>query len=97
MGAGSLGVNGSSSGFRNGIEMMGIGTDHQNGQAIPGWGDFVAERGELQAAQARTHYSLFGIMKSHLLLSLDLTRVGNATLEILLTKPVIDINQDPWG
>ena len=97
MGAGSLGVNGSSSGFRNGIEMMGIGTDHQNGQAIPDWGDFVAERGELQAAQARTHYSLFGIMKSHLLLSLDLTRVGNATLEILLTKPVIDINQDPWG
>ena len=36
-------------------------------------------------------------MKSHLLLSLDLTRVGNATLEILLTKAVIDINQDPWG
>lgn len=94
---GSKGINGSTSGFWNGIEMMGIGTDHQNGQPIPGWGDFVAERSPLEAAQARTHYSLFGIMKSHLLLSLDLTRVGNATLDILLQKAVIECNQDPWG
>ncbi len=94
---GSKGINGSTSGFWNGIEMIGIGTDHQNGQYVPGWGDFVAERSPLAAAQARTHYSLFGIMKSHLLLSLDLTRVGNATLEILLQKEVIECNQDPWG
>ena len=66
--------------------MQGIGADHQNGKAVPGWGDFVAERGALPAAQARTHYSLFGIMKSHMLLSLDLTRVGNETLAILLKR-----------
>ena len=41
--------------------------------------------------------AVLGLGVLGLLLSLDLTRVGNATLEILLTKPVIDINQDPWG
>ena len=94
---GSLGVNGSTSGFWNGIEIMGIGVDWQNGKHVPGWGDFVAERGALDAAQARTHYSLWGIMKSHLLLGNDLTRVGNETLKILLQPEVLEINQDPWG
>eukprot|EP01047_Picozoa_sp_COSAG01_P049959 COSAG01_NODE_5000_length_4554_cov_8.000449_3_plen_75_part_00 len=36
-------------------------------------------------------------MKSHLLLSLDLTRVGNETLRILRQRELVDINQDAWG
>ena len=56
-------MNGSTAGFWNGIEIMGIGVDKQNGKTVHGWGDFVAERGALDAAQARTHYSLWGIMK----------------------------------
>jgi hypothetical protein len=50
---GSAGVNGSTAGFWNGIEMMGIGADCEQGQCKLGWGDFVAERSPLDEAQAR--------------------------------------------
>ena len=43
-------MNGSTAGFWNGIEIMGIGVDKQNGKTVHGWGDFVAERGPLDAA-----------------------------------------------
>lgn len=73
-------------GFWNDLDMIEVGN-----------GDFVAEESELYAAQARSHYSMWAIMKAVMLLGCDLTKLGNKTLSTLKEPAVIAISQDSLG
>jgi alpha-galactosidase len=44
-----------------------------------------------------SHFSLWAIMAAPLIIGCDLRTVSNSTLEILLNKEVIAIDQDPLG
>eukprot|EP00040_Diaphanoeca_grandis_P029876 m.175804 g.175804 ORF g.175804 m.175804 type:complete len:713 (-) comp31831_c0_seq2:101-2239(-) len=80
---GSLGTAG---GFWNDLDMLELGN-----------GVFDADQSPFFAAQARTHYSLWCVMKAVMLLGCDLTKVGPETLAIIKNTNAISINQDPWG
>lgn len=43
------------------------------------------------------HFSLWAALKSPLLISTDLTRITQASLDILMNTEIIAINQDPLG
>ncbi|KAJ3032522.1 hypothetical protein HDV00_007428 [Rhizophlyctis rosea] len=51
--------------------------------------------GDLTIAEQRTHFTAWALLKSHLLISTDLRNPKKETLDILLNKELIDINQDP--
>jgi hypothetical protein len=62
-----------------------------------GNGEFKAETSALYAAQARTHYSMWCMMKAVMLLGADLTSIGPQTLAIIRNAEAVAINQDPYG
>lgn len=51
--------------------------------------------GNLTYFEQRTHFTAWALLKSHLLIGTDLRNATNQTLEILLNKDIIAINQDP--
>ena len=67
-----------------------------------GWNDpdmlMVGMKG-LNAAQNKTHFAMWCMMNSPLMLGLDLRRVkkGDALIKIIANKDLISINQDPLG
>lgn len=62
-----------------------------------GNGQFVASSSALNAANARSHFSMWAVMKAVLLLGCDLNNIDSATLEIIKNTEAIAINQDSWG
>ena len=60
-------------------------------------GQFVASSSALNAANARSHFSMWAVMKAVLLLGCDLSNVDPATLAIIKNEEAIAINQDSWG
>jgi hypothetical protein len=73
-------------GFWNDLDMLEMGN-----------GAFVASSSALNAANARSHFSMWAVMKAVLLLGCDLAKIDPATLAIIKNKEVIAINQDSWG
>ena len=62
-----------------------------------GNGEFKAETSALFAAQARTHYSMWCIMKAVMLLGADLMKIGPETLAIIKNAEAVAVNQDAYG
>jgi len=58
-----------------------------NGKGVP--------VGNLTVAEQRSHFTMWALSKSHLIIGTDLATATNETLEILSNKELIDINQDP--
>ncbi|KAF9547552.1 glycoside hydrolase family 27 protein, partial [Agrocybe pediades] len=54
-----------------------------------------AGNGDLTYEEAKSHFTAWALMKSPLLISTDLTRVSEETLNIFKNKEIIAINQDP--
>ncbi|KAF9010268.1 glycoside hydrolase family 27 protein [Cyathus striatus] len=50
--------------------------------------------GELNYEESKTHFTAWALMKSPLLIGTDLTKVTPQTLDILMNKEIIAINQD---
>eukprot|EP01079_Euglenida_sp_SAG-EU17-18_P002476 gene2476-3232_t len=73
-------------GFWNDLDMLEVGN-----------GDFAASAGPLAAANARTHFSMWAVMKAVLLLGCDLSSVDAASLAIVKNPQAVAINQDAWG
>ena len=72
--------------FFNDLDMLELGN-----------GEFNAEGSVLFAAQARTHYSMWCVMKAVMLLGADLTKIGPQTLAIIKNAEAVAINQDAYG
>ncbi|KAJ3047683.1 hypothetical protein HDU99_009422, partial [Rhizoclosmatium hyalinum] len=53
--------------------------------------------GHMSDIEYRTHFSVWAALKSPLLLGHDITKMTQATMEIIGNKDVIAINQDPLG
>ncbi|KAN0112209.1 glycoside hydrolase family 27 protein [Hyaloscypha variabilis] len=53
--------------------------------------------GGLTEAEERAHFGIWAIAKSPLLIGTDLTKIGKASLAVLLNSDVISINQDSLG
>jgi alpha-galactosidase len=51
--------------------------------------------GDMTYYEQRTHFTAWALLKSHLIIGTDLRNASNETLEILLNKELIAINQDP--
>ena len=66
------------------LDMLEVGN---NGQGVP--------IGKLTDHEQRAHFTAWAFLKSHLLIGTDLRNATDETLEILLNKDVIAINQDP--
>lgn len=47
--------------------------------------------------EEQTHFALWAVMKSPLIIGADLSSIRNESLEILMNKELIAINQDPVG
>jgi hypothetical protein len=73
-------------GFWNDLDMLELGN-----------GAFIAGNSELSAANARSHFSIWAVMKAVLLLGCDLSCVDPATLAIMTNAEAIAVNQDSWG
>ncbi|HVJ14998.1 MAG TPA: NPCBM/NEW2 domain-containing protein [Polyangiaceae bacterium] len=63
------------------------------------WGDagtlFMAD--DLNEAETRSHYSLWAIMASPLLITGDIATLPQTTKDLLLNADVLAVNQDPTG
>jgi len=67
---------------------------------IGGWNDpdmLEVGNGKLTIQEDRTHFALWAIVKSPLLLGCDLTKISKEQLAIISNKEIIDINQDKLG
>ncbi|RYP40343.1 hypothetical protein DL767_001755 [Monosporascus sp. MG133] len=53
--------------------------------------------GGLTEAEERTHFGLWAIAKSPIILGTDLSRIKTSSLNIIKNKAIIAINQDPLG
>ena len=53
--------------------------------------------GDLTLAEQRSHFTLWALIKSPLLLGNDLQSVTDQTLEIITNTEIIALNQDPMG
>lgn len=51
--------------------------------------------GDLTDAESRTHFALWALMKSPIIIGTDLTQLSDANLAILLNKYLLAFNQDP--
>jgi len=63
-----------------------------------GWNDpdmLEIGNGGLSYEEERTHFGLWAVSKSPLIIGCDLTNVKNDSLEILMADEVIAVNQDP--
>ena len=72
--------------FFNDLEMMELGN-----------GDFVAEDGPEALARARSHMTMWAIMKSPLVLSTNLSALGPLTARVATNPVALRINQDSLG
>lgn len=70
-------------------------------QATPGgfndWDMLEIGNGGLTPAEERTHFGLWAISKSPLLIGCDLSKISEPSLAILKNKGIIEINQDLLG
>jgi len=62
-----------------------------------GNGDFNADVSVESLRRAQVHFTMWSIMKSPLIISTDLEKLGEKSLNVLSNKEVIAINQDPLG
>jgi len=65
-----------------------------------GWNDpdmLEVGNGGMSTDEYTSHFSLWALIKSPLLIGCDLTKVSSADLAILLNTEVIAVNQDPLG
>ena len=53
--------------------------------------------GNLTSTQSRSHFTMWGFVKSPLVIGADLQNIDNESLDILKNKAIIDINQDENG
>ena len=53
--------------------------------------------GGLTHQQELSHFALWAVAKSPLILGCDLDKISKESLEIITNKELIDINQDPLG
>lgn len=51
--------------------------------------------GNLTTAECRSHFALWAIMKSPLIISTDLGNISQTNVDIMLNKYLIAFNQDP--
>ena len=68
------------------------GPDHWNDMDMLEVGN-----GGLTAHEEKTHFALWAILNSPLLLGNDLRNMSKETLDILTNKEIISVNQDPLG
>lgn len=73
-------------GWWNDLDMLEIGN-----------GDFACETSKQALLMCQAHYSLWTIMKAPLLLGNNIPKISNATLNVLLNKYAISVNQDGLG
>jgi hypothetical protein len=71
-------------GHWNDADMLQVGNEAEGG-------------GSWNATEQKTHFSLWSIMASPLLIGTDLREATPETMEILLNEDVIAVNQDPLG
>ena len=65
-----------------------------------GWNDpdmLEVGNGKMNNREYRTHFSLWSMAKSPLLIGCDLRNTSKETLNILMNKDIIDLNQDKLG
>jgi len=65
-----------------------------------GWNDpdmLEVGNGKMSTIEYTTHFTLWAMAKSPLLIGCDLTKIRDADLKILKNKDVIDLNQDKKG
>eukprot|EP01018_Ginkgo_biloba_P022382 Gb_21989 [translate_table: standard] len=65
-----------------------------------GWNDpdmLEVGNGNMNTEEYRSHFSIWALMKSPLLIGCDIRSASKETLEILGNKEVIDVNQDSLG
>lgn len=65
-----------------------------------GWNDpdmLEVGNGGMNVAEERTHFTLWAIMKSPLIIGNDITSMSKETKDILTNKKMIAVNQDPLG
>jgi alpha-galactosidase len=63
-----------------------------------GWNDpdmLEVGNGGLSLEEEKTHFALWAVMKSPLIIGCDLATVSNQSLAILKNKEIIAVNQDP--
>jgi len=60
-------------------------------------GDFIAEQGEEARNRVEAHFTMWAVLKSPLIISTDLQKVGPDTMAVLMNREAIGINQDPLG
>jgi alpha-galactosidase len=53
--------------------------------------------GKMTFTEYKTHFALWAITKSPLIIGCDITKMTEETKEILMNKEIIDVNQDPLG
>lgn len=74
----------------NDMDMLVVG---MYGQSANAW---IAEKiGGCSDVEYRTHFALWSIMNSPLMIGCDIRNMSQATLDILMNRDVIAINQDP--
>jgi alpha-galactosidase len=83
------GIQASGSGFWNDMDMMEIG----NAGVGPGEGIWQ----NLSVAESRTHFALWSLLKSPMLLGCDLTVQTPEVIEILSNEEATSLNQDKLG
>ena len=47
--------------------------------------------------EEKTHFALWAVMKAPLIIGADLRKIKNESLEILMNKELIAVNQDPMS
>lgn len=53
--------------------------------------------GGLSHDEEKTHFALWALVKSPLIIGCDLVNIKKESLDILTNKNLIDVNQDPLG
>lgn len=59
--------------------------------------DVQVGNGDLTINEQRSHFALWALLKSPLMVGANLAKLPKAGYDILLAKEVISVNQDPLG
>lgn len=73
---------------------------HASSAGPGGWNDpdmLEIGNGALTIEEERTHFAMWAILKAPLIIGADLSKISPESLEILKTKQIIEVNQDPLG
>jgi len=57
----------------------------------------IIGNGKLNAAQERTHFGIWAISKSPIIMGTDMTKLSNERLNLIKNRAILAINQDPLG